>query len=68
MIGAILREILGLFVEDEILAAGIFTIVGLATLSALMRWQSVAALILVIGLPAVLVADVVLTLGRSARK
>ncbi len=68
MIGAILKEILGLFVEDKILAAGIFAIVGFASLSALVRLPSIAALILVIGLPAVLVADVVLTLGRSARK
>ena len=36
MIGAIIKEILGLFVDDEILAIGILAIVGLAAAVALM--------------------------------
>jgi hypothetical protein len=68
MIGAILKEILGLFVDDEILAIGVFAIVSFAAVIALTQLQSIAALILVIGLPAVLIADVVLTVGQSTRK
>jgi hypothetical protein len=68
MIGAIFKQILGLFVDDEVLAMGIFAIVGLAAVIALMQAQSFAALVLVVGLPAVLVADVALTVGRSTRK
>ena len=36
MIGSIIKEILGLFVDDEILAIGILAIVGLAAAVALM--------------------------------
>ena len=69
MIGSIIKEILGLFVDDEILAIGIFAVVGLAAAVALMSsgGPSLAALVLVIGLPAPLVADVLLTLRRSTR-
>jgi hypothetical protein len=67
MIGSIIKEILGLFVDDEILAIGILAIVGLAAAITLMQWggPAVAALVLVIGLPAILIADVLLTLRRS---
>jgi hypothetical protein len=68
MIGAILKGIVGLFVDDEILAVGIFAIVSLAAVIALMQWLTIAALVLVIGLPAVLIADVVLTVGESTKK
>ena len=69
MIGAIIKEILGLFVDDEVLAIGILAIVGLAAAVALMSsaGRSLAALVLVIGLPALLAADVLLTLRRSTR-
>ena len=69
MIGPILKEILGLFVDDEILAIGILAIVGAAAAIAFTAWggPTVAALVLVIGLPAILVADVLLTLRRSTR-
>ncbi|HME84704.1 MAG TPA: hypothetical protein VKG91_09190 [Roseiarcus sp.] len=69
MIGSIIKEILGLFVDDEILAIGILAIVGLAAAITLMQrgGPTVAALVLVIGLPAILVADVLLTLRRSTR-
>ncbi len=70
MIGRIVREILGLFVDDEILAIGIVAVVGLAGMVALTEraGQSIAALVLVIGLPAALIADVVHTVGRSTKK
>ena len=70
MIGRIVREILGLFVDDGILAIGIVAVVGLAGMVALTEraGQSIAALVLVIGLPAALIADVVHTVGRSTKK
>jgi hypothetical protein len=69
MIGSIIKEILGLFVEDEVLAIGILAIVGAAAAIAFTQWAgpTVAALVLVIGLPAILVADVMLTLRRATR-
>jgi uncharacterized membrane protein len=69
MIGSIIKEILGLFVDDEILAIGILAIVGAAAAIAVTPWAGppFAALVLVIGLPAILVADVILTLRRAAR-
>ena len=69
MIGSIIKEIVGLFVDDEILAIGILAIVGAAAAIAFAPWggPTVAALFLVIGLPVVLVADVMLTLRRATR-
>jgi hypothetical protein len=69
MIGSIIKEIVGLFVDDQILAIGILAIVGVAAAIAFMPWggRTVAALVLVIGLPAILVADVMLTLRRATR-
>ena len=69
MIGAILKEILGLFVDDEILAIGILAIVGAAAAIAFTEraGPTVAAVVLVIGLPVLLVADVMLTLRRATR-
>jgi hypothetical protein len=69
MIGSILKEILGLFVDDEILAIGILAIAGGAAAVAFTPWAgpAAAALVLVIGLPAILVADVLLTLRRAPR-
>ena len=69
MIGSILGEIVGLFVDDEVLAIGILAIVGAAAAIAFTQWAgpTVAALVLVIGLPAILIADVMLTLSRATR-
>jgi hypothetical protein len=69
MIGSIIKEILGLFVDDEVLAIGILAIVGAAAAIAFTRWAgpTVAALVLVIGLPVLLVADVMLTLRSATR-
>jgi hypothetical protein len=69
MIGSIIKEILGLFVDDEILAIGILAIVGAAAAIAFTpgAGSMVAALVLVIGLPAILIADVMLTLRRATR-
>ena len=69
MIGSITKEILSLFVDDELLAIGILAIVGAAAAIALTAraGPTVGALVLVIGLPAILVADVVLTLRRATR-
>jgi hypothetical protein len=69
MIGSIIKEILGLFVDDEVLAIGIIAIVGAAAAIAFTQWAgpTAAALVLVIGLPVLLVADVMLTLRRATR-
>ena len=69
MIGSIIKEILGLFVDDEILAIGILAIVAAAAATAFTQWAgpTVAPLVLVIGLPAILIADVMLTLRRATR-
>jgi uncharacterized membrane protein YhaH (DUF805 family) len=70
MIGAVLKQIFGLFIDDPILAIGIFAIVCIAALIALTAWTSAWApgLVLVIGLPAILIADVAITAGRSTDK
>ena len=69
MIGSIIKEIVGLFVDDEILAIGILAIVGAAAAIAFTprAGPTAAALVLVIGLPAILIADVMLTLRRATR-
>jgi hypothetical protein len=70
MIGSIVGEILGLFIDDERLAIGVLAVVGLAAVLTLTPWagQSVAGLVLVIGLPLVLDASVLLALKRATRK
>jgi hypothetical protein len=67
MIGSVIKEILGLFVDDKVLAIGILVIVAAAVAFTQWAGPTVAALVLVIGLPAILVADVLLTLRRAAR-
>jgi hypothetical protein len=66
MIGAIVKELIGLFVDDELLAAAILCVVALVsalTLSGVAPdW--LVGLMLTLALPAVLVASVV----RSARR
>lgn len=66
MIGAIVKELIGLFVDDELLAAAILCVVGfigVLTLSeAAPAW--LAGLLLTLALPAALAASVL----RSARR
>jgi hypothetical protein len=66
MIGAIVKELIGLFVDDELLAAAILCVVALVsalTLSGVAPdW--LVGLMLTLALPAVLAASVV----RSARR
>lgn len=66
MIGAIVKELIGLFVDDELLAAGILCVVGvisaLTLFGAAPSW--LAGLLLTLALPATLAASV----WRSARR
>jgi hypothetical protein len=67
MIGVALKEVLGLFVEDEFLAAGILVVVALV---GLLVWADVfstdvTGLILVLALLGVLVAGVLRTVARQ---
>jgi hypothetical protein len=66
MIGAILKELIGLFVDDELLAAAILCIVAVISALAFFRiapgW--LAGLLLMLALPAALAASVL----RSARR
>ena len=65
MIGAIVRQVIGLFVDDEFLAAAILCAVGLIgalALSGAPAW--LAGLLLTLALPAALAASVL----RSARR
>jgi hypothetical protein len=66
MIGAIVKQLIGLFVDDQLLAVGILTVVAAV---ALLTWISaaptwLAGLLLTVSLPATLAASVV----RSARR
>ena len=66
MIGTIVKELIGLFVDDELLAAAILCVVGLISALALSgvapSW--LAGLMLTLALPAALAASV----WRSARR
>jgi hypothetical protein len=66
MIGAIVKQLIGLFVDDELLAAVILCAVGLISASALSgvapAW--LAGLMLTLALPAALAASV----WRSAKR
>jgi hypothetical protein len=66
MIGAIVKQLLGLFVDDELLAAAVLCAVGLISALALSgaapAW--LAGLMLTLALPAALAASVF----RSARR
>ncbi len=70
MIAEILRQAIGLFVDDELLAASILAAVGVASVLALTvaapPW--VAGLVLTVGLPAALAASVVVSARRSRRE
>ena len=66
MIGAVVKELIGLFVDDELLAATILCVVALISVLALSGvapgW--LVGLMLALALPAALVASVL----RSARR
>ena len=66
MIGAIVKELIGLFVDDELLAAAILCVVGVISALTLFvgapSW--LAGLLLALALPATLAASVL----RSARR
>jgi hypothetical protein len=69
MIGAVLKELVSLFVEDEFLAVGILAAVALV---GLLVWVDVFAtyvtgLILVLALLGVLIAGVLRTVARQRR-
>jgi hypothetical protein len=69
MIGAIVKQLLGLFVDDELLAAAILCVVGLISVPTLSgagpAW--LAGLLLTLALPAVLAASVLRSARRSTR-
>jgi hypothetical protein len=70
MIGAIVKELVGLFVDDEFLAAAILCIVGVISALTLFggapSW--LAGLLLMLALPATLAASVWLSAGREKRR
>jgi hypothetical protein len=69
MIGAIVKQLIGLFVDDQLLAVGILTVVAAV---ALLTWISaaptwLAGLLLTVSLPATLAASVVRSAWRPKR-
>jgi hypothetical protein len=70
MIHSALKELIGLFVDDEFLALAIMAVVAIAGVLAFSDMVSKAAcgLVLVIALPLVLVISVLRTLRRTARQ
>ena len=70
MIGAVVKQLIDLFVDDELLAASILCAVGLISVLALSsaapRW--LVGLMLTLALPATLVASVLRGARRAARK
>ncbi len=67
MIGEIARQLIGLFVDDELLAAGILVaiaIIALLTLLGAMPTWATGAL-LAVSLPAALAASVLLSVRRA---
>ena len=69
MIGAIGKQLIALFVDDGLLAAGILVVVALiagpAELGALPTW--LAGLLLTVSLPAVLAASMLRSVRRARR-
>jgi cation transporter-like permease len=69
MIGAIVKQLIGLFVDDELLAAAILCVVGFisgVTLSGVAAgW--LAGLLLTLALPAALAASVLRSARRATR-
>jgi hypothetical protein len=70
MISAIFRQLIGLFVDDELLAATILCVVGVISVLALFgvapAW--LVGLLLTLALPAALVASVLRSARREARR
>jgi hypothetical protein len=66
MIGAVIKQLIGLFVDDELLAATVLCVVALVSALALSSLAPawLAGLMLALALPAALVASVL----RSARR
>ena len=69
MIGAIVKQLIGLFVDDELLAAAILCVVGFIIVLTLSgagpAW--LAGLLLTLALPAALAASVLRSARRMAR-
>jgi hypothetical protein len=69
MIGEIIRQLVGLFVDDEFLAAAIFAAVAVATAlaasAAAPAW--LAGVLLMLALPGALAASIVLSVRRARR-
>ena len=69
MIGAVVKELIGLFVDDELLAAAVLCVVGLVSVVALSGvapgW--VVGLVLAMSLPAALAASVLRRARRATR-
>ena len=69
MIGAVFKELIGLFVDDELLAAAILCVVGLVSVVALSGvapgW--VVGTMLALSLPAALAASVLRSARRATR-
>jgi hypothetical protein len=69
MIGAVATQLLGLFVDDGFLAAGILVAVAVASalaLAAAPTW--ISGLILALALPAALTASVIVGARQAGRK
>jgi hypothetical protein len=69
MINAIIKELIGLFVDDELLAAAILCTVALITALALSRLTPswLVGLLLAVALPATLIASVLRSVRRETR-
>ena len=70
MIGAVVKQLIGLFVDDELLAASILCAVGLISVLALSSAAppGLVGFMLTLALPATLVASVLRGARRAARK
>jgi len=70
MIGEIVRQLIGLFVDDELLAVGILVAVAvialLTLLGALPTWA--AGVLLAVSLPAALAASVLVSARRASSR
>ncbi len=69
MITAVVKELIGLFVDDELLALAIVCVVGLVSVLTLAGFGPawLAGVLLTLALPAVLVVSVLRSAGRKTR-
>jgi hypothetical protein len=69
MIGAIVKQLVGLFVDDELLAAAILCVVGVVSVLMLsgVAPDWLAGLLLTLALPAALAASVLRSARRKSR-